>query len=59
MTGVQTCALPISLLEEAMERPFSMLRRLGKKTLNESEETYQLTLFENDDNAIFSVEEGE
>ena len=48
-----------SLLEEAMERPFSMLRRLGKKTLNESEETYQLTLFENDDNAIFSVEEGE
>ncbi|MEY8387935.1 hypothetical protein AALC17_11670 [Oscillospiraceae bacterium 38-13] len=44
------------LLEEAMMEPFSLLRRLGKTPLQESE--YQLSLFNTDDEQAFTVEGG-
>lgn len=45
------------LLEEAMVEPFSLLRRLGKSSPQESE--YQLSLFNVDDEQEFTVEGGE
>ncbi len=45
------------LLEEAMIEPFSLLRRLGKNPLQESE--YQLSLFNTDDEQAFTGEGGE
>lgn len=44
------------LLEEAMVEPFSLLRRLGKSSPQESE--YQLSLFNVDDEQEFTVEGG-
>ena len=46
-----------SLLESAMIEPFALLRRLGKDM--PVDEAYQLTLFDDDNTQIFTVEEGE
>ena len=45
------------LLDAAMSDPFSLLRRLGKEM--PVEDAYQLTLFEDQEEQIYSVEEGE
>lgn len=45
------------LLDAAMNDPFSLLRRLGKEVPPEDE--YQLTLFDDQEEQLYSVEEGE